>query len=121
MFNSSKQVSSLRKLLTSYSSCNSRQTVFASASIPQHNRFLYDCIQQKWTKVVLSLTDICPLLYKIFLFMHVFALTWFLLVKLFAHEKKEGCVHWNLINDTTDIHCVSVLAERCSSCPCKSN
>lgn len=50
MFNSSKQVSSLRKLLTSYSSCNSRQTVFASASIPQHNRFLYDCIQQKWTK-----------------------------------------------------------------------
>ncbi|KAF8016923.1 hypothetical protein BT93_H2197 [Corymbia citriodora subsp. variegata] len=50
MFNSSKQVSSLRKLLTLYSSCNSRQTVFASASIPQHNRFLHDCIQQKWTK-----------------------------------------------------------------------
>ncbi|XP_065863392.1 DEAD-box ATP-dependent RNA helicase 58, chloroplastic isoform X2 [Euphorbia lathyris] len=50
MFNSSKQVSSLRKLLTSYSSCNNRQTVFASASIPQHRRFLHDCIQQKWTK-----------------------------------------------------------------------
>ncbi|GAV84599.1 DEAD domain-containing protein/Helicase_C domain-containing protein [Cephalotus follicularis] len=50
MFNSSKQVSSVRKLLTSYSSCNNRQTVFASASIPQHNRFVYDCIQQKWTK-----------------------------------------------------------------------
>uniref|UniRef100_A0A5B7AZ80 RNA helicase n=2 Tax=Davidia involucrata TaxID=16924 RepID=A0A5B7AZ80_DAVIN len=50
MFNSSKQVSSLRKLLTSYSLSNSRQTVFASASIPQHRRFLYDCIQQKWTK-----------------------------------------------------------------------
>ncbi|XP_048135475.1 DEAD-box ATP-dependent RNA helicase 58, chloroplastic isoform X2 [Rhodamnia argentea] len=50
MFNSSKQVSSLRKLLMSYSSCNSRQTVFASASIPQHKRFLHDCIQQKWTK-----------------------------------------------------------------------
>lgn len=47
----SKQVSSLRKLLTSYSSINSRQTVFASASIPQHRRFLHDCIQQKWTKV----------------------------------------------------------------------
>ncbi|XP_061991826.1 DEAD-box ATP-dependent RNA helicase 58, chloroplastic isoform X1 [Rosa rugosa] len=46
----SKQVSSLRKLLTSYSSINSRQTVFASASIPQHRRFLHDCIQQKWTK-----------------------------------------------------------------------
>ncbi|WCJ23700.1 DEAD-box ATP-dependent RNA helicase 58 chloroplastic [Euphorbia peplus] len=50
MFNSSKEVSSLRKLLTSYSSCNNRQTVFASASIPQHRRFLHDCIQQKWTK-----------------------------------------------------------------------
>ncbi|KAF2287905.1 hypothetical protein GH714_003187 [Hevea brasiliensis] len=50
MFNSSKQVSSLRKLLTSYSSCNNRRTVFASASIPQHRRFLHDCIQQKWTK-----------------------------------------------------------------------
>ncbi|KAK3417620.1 hypothetical protein EUGRSUZ_H03569 [Eucalyptus grandis] len=33
-FNSSKQVNSLRKL----------------ASIPQHKRFLHDCIQQKWTK-----------------------------------------------------------------------
>lgn len=51
MFNSSQQVSSLRKLLISYSSINTRQTVFASASIPQHRRFLYDCIQQKWTKV----------------------------------------------------------------------
>ncbi|CAK9173654.1 unnamed protein product [Ilex paraguariensis] len=50
MFNSSKQVGSLRKLLTSYSSSNHRQTIFASASIPQHRRFLYDCIQQKWTK-----------------------------------------------------------------------
>ncbi|KAM1829139.1 hypothetical protein FF1_022126 [Malus domestica] len=47
---SSKQVASLRKLLTSYSSINTRQTVFASASIPQHRRFLHDCIQQKWTK-----------------------------------------------------------------------
>ncbi|PIA44808.1 hypothetical protein AQUCO_01700423v1 [Aquilegia coerulea] len=50
MFNSSKEVSSLRKLLTKYSSVNSRQTILASASIPQHRRFLYDCIQQKWTK-----------------------------------------------------------------------
>ncbi|XVE81553.1 hypothetical protein DITRI_Ditri15bG0074000 [Diplodiscus trichospermus] len=50
LFNSSKQVSSLRKLLTSYSSCNNRQTVFVSASIPQHRRFVHDCIQQKWTK-----------------------------------------------------------------------
>ena len=54
MFNSSKQVSYLRKLLTSYSSSHSRQTVFASASIPQHNRFLHDCVRQKWTKVCWS-------------------------------------------------------------------
>ncbi|KAK8960460.1 hypothetical protein KSP40_PGU008600 [Platanthera guangdongensis] len=50
MFNSSKQVSALKKLLTSYSTIENRQTVFASASIPQHNRFLYDCIQHKWTR-----------------------------------------------------------------------
>ncbi|KAL5541631.1 hypothetical protein UlMin_009341 [Ulmus minor] len=50
MFNSSKQVSSLRKLLTSYSTISNRHTVFASASIPQHHRFIHDCIQQKWTK-----------------------------------------------------------------------
>ncbi|XP_062108418.1 DEAD-box ATP-dependent RNA helicase 58, chloroplastic isoform X1 [Humulus lupulus] len=50
MFNSSKEVSSLKKLLTSYSSINNRQTIFASASIPQHRRFVHDCIQQKWTK-----------------------------------------------------------------------
>ncbi|KAK6930007.1 DEAD/DEAH box helicase domain [Dillenia turbinata] len=50
MFNSSKQVSFLRKLLTQYSSIHNRQTVFASASIPQHRRFLYDCVQQKWSK-----------------------------------------------------------------------
>ncbi|XP_020589528.1 DEAD-box ATP-dependent RNA helicase 58, chloroplastic isoform X1 [Phalaenopsis equestris] len=50
MFNSSKQVYSLRKLLTTHSSIERRQTVFASASIPQHNRFIYDCVQHKWTK-----------------------------------------------------------------------
>ncbi|KAL7144666.1 hypothetical protein ABFS83_07G028000 [Erythranthe nasuta] len=50
MFNSSEEVSSLKKLLTIHSSINNRQTIFASASIPQHRRFVYDCIQQKWTK-----------------------------------------------------------------------
>ncbi|XP_078169853.1 P-loop containing nucleoside triphosphate hydrolases superfamily protein isoform X1 [Carex rostrata] len=50
IFGSTKQVALLRKLLGSYSSSAARQTVFASASIPQHNRFLYDCVQQKWTK-----------------------------------------------------------------------
>ncbi|XP_027332088.1 DEAD-box ATP-dependent RNA helicase 58, chloroplastic isoform X2 [Abrus precatorius] len=29
---------------------SSKQTVFASASIPQHKRFLHDSVQQKWTK-----------------------------------------------------------------------
>ncbi|KAJ1704259.1 hypothetical protein LUZ63_004038 [Rhynchospora breviuscula] len=50
IFGSTRQVSLLRKLLTSYSSSTARQTVLASASIPQHNRFLHDCVQQKWTK-----------------------------------------------------------------------
>ncbi|KAG6597460.1 DEAD-box ATP-dependent RNA helicase 58, chloroplastic, partial [Cucurbita argyrosperma subsp. sororia] len=50
MFSSSKQVSSLKKILTSYSMFSNRQTVFASASIPQHRHFLQECIQQKWTK-----------------------------------------------------------------------
>ncbi|KAG0541195.1 hypothetical protein BDA96_03G475300 [Sorghum bicolor] len=50
IFGSSKQVSSLRKILTSYSAASGRQTIFASASIPQHNRFLHDCVQHKWTK-----------------------------------------------------------------------
>ncbi|XP_020518806.1 DEAD-box ATP-dependent RNA helicase 58, chloroplastic isoform X1 [Amborella trichopoda] len=50
LFNSSKQVHSLRKLLTSYSAADRRQTIFSSASIPQHKHFVHDCIQQKWTK-----------------------------------------------------------------------
>ncbi|CDO99013.1 unnamed protein product [Coffea canephora] len=50
MFNSSKQVDALRRLLTSYSSSSNRQTICASASVPQHKRFLHDCIQHKWTK-----------------------------------------------------------------------
>ncbi|CAO1947384.1 unnamed protein product [Urochloa humidicola] len=50
IFGSSKQVSSLHKILTSYSAASSHQTIFASASIPQHNRFLHDCVQHKWTK-----------------------------------------------------------------------
>ena len=54
MFSSSKQVQYLRKLLTSYSTIATRQTIFASASIPQHNRFLSNCVQQKWTKVLAS-------------------------------------------------------------------
>ncbi|XP_073302509.1 DEAD-box ATP-dependent RNA helicase 58, chloroplastic isoform X2 [Primulina huaijiensis] len=60
LFNSSKEVSYLRRLLTTYSSINNRQTIFASASIPQHRRFLYDCIQQKWTKANVSHVHINP-------------------------------------------------------------
>ncbi|GAU18355.1 hypothetical protein TSUD_202440 [Trifolium subterraneum] len=60
IFNSSKQVNSLRKILTSYSSCNNRQTVFASASIPQHNRFLNEAMQQKWTKRNVIHIHVCP-------------------------------------------------------------
>ncbi|GMH08408.1 hypothetical protein Nepgr_010248 [Nepenthes gracilis] len=50
IFSSSKQVSSIRKLLTMYSSSSAHQTIFASASIPQHRHFVHACIQQKWTK-----------------------------------------------------------------------
>ncbi|GAB2294929.1 DEAD-box ATP-dependent RNA helicase 58, chloroplastic [Dionaea muscipula] len=50
IFSSAMQVSSLRKLLTRYSLNSTRQTIFTSASIPQHRRFMHDCIQQKWTK-----------------------------------------------------------------------
>ncbi|KAL9264953.1 DEAD-box ATP-dependent RNA helicase 58, chloroplastic-like protein [Drosera capensis] len=50
IFSSASQVSLLRKLLTTYSSSNTRQTLFASASIPQHRRFMHDCMKQKWTK-----------------------------------------------------------------------
>ncbi|KAI8008456.1 hypothetical protein LOK49_LG07G00715 [Camellia lanceoleosa] len=38
------------KQILKLDSINNRQTIFASASIPQHRRFLSNCIQQKWTK-----------------------------------------------------------------------
>ncbi|GER37431.1 dead box ATP-dependent RNA helicase [Striga asiatica] len=60
MFYSSKEVSSLRKLLTSFSSIQNRQTIFASASIPQHRRFLHDCIQHKWTKADVEHVHVNP-------------------------------------------------------------
>lgn len=50
IFGAAKQTYLLRKLLTSYTTIEKRQTIFASASIPQHRRFLHDCIQHKWTK-----------------------------------------------------------------------
>ncbi|XP_024534047.1 DEAD-box ATP-dependent RNA helicase 58, chloroplastic [Selaginella moellendorffii] len=37
-------------LLTKYSFAEKRQTIFASATVPQHNRFIHDCVQNKWTK-----------------------------------------------------------------------
>lgn len=75
MFYSSKQVHSLRKLLTSYSKIRTRQTIFASASIPQHSHFLSKCIQQKWTKsdaVHIHLNPVNPLPSK---FQHKFVIS----------------------------------------------
>lgn len=93
MFNSSKQVQSLRKLLTSHSSIENRQTVFASASIPQHNRFLHDCVQQKWTKVSAFL----------FLVVEVFLNT--ISTVRFSHY---DCVSiTNLINPSSLFHCLA--------------
>ncbi|KAJ7294230.1 hypothetical protein O6H91_Y271900 [Diphasiastrum complanatum] len=44
----------LEKLLAVYTLPDQRQTIFASATIAQHHRFLQDCIQRKWAKVVLE-------------------------------------------------------------------
>lgn len=41
---------SLKKLLAALSPTAKRQTIFASATIPQHNVFLRECVKNKWTK-----------------------------------------------------------------------
>ncbi|THG10786.1 hypothetical protein TEA_010694 [Camellia sinensis var. sinensis] len=90
MFNSSKQVSSLRKLLISYSLRNNRQTIFASASIPQHRRFLSDCIQQKWTKddvVHVHVNPVEPMPSRLH---HGFVVKEFGTMKLSEKSKKAG-------------------------------
>ncbi|KAK1280339.1 hypothetical protein QJS04_geneDACA020658 [Acorus gramineus] len=80
MFNSSEQSYPLRKILTQYSTISNRQTVFASASIPQHRRFLYDCVQQKWTKDII-------IFYHAFNFVYCLSCFIYFLQSCDKHEK----------------------------------
>lgn len=57
MMGAAKEGGHLHKLLSEYTRPQQRQTILASATIPQHRRFLNDCIQNKWVKVAF-----CPLL-----------------------------------------------------------
>lgn len=52
MMGAAKEGGHLQKLLSEYSRPQQRQTILASATIPQHRRFLNDCIQNKWVKVL---------------------------------------------------------------------
>ncbi|KAH7282659.1 hypothetical protein KP509_35G042200 [Ceratopteris richardii] len=49
MFGMSQHVSMLRMLLSNVSSKN-RQTIFASATIPQHSQFIRKCVAEKWLR-----------------------------------------------------------------------
>jgi ATP-dependent helicase YprA (DUF1998 family) len=51
LFGQTEHIALLRKLLASCSSAQDRQTIFASATIPQHNQFIQKCITEKWVKV----------------------------------------------------------------------
>ena len=51
MFGQTQHIALLRKLLTSCTLAQNRQTIFASATIPQHNQFIQKCISEKWVKV----------------------------------------------------------------------
>ncbi|BFI31916.1 hypothetical protein MPTK2_4g00850 [Marchantia polymorpha subsp. ruderalis] len=50
LLGSAKEGNNLQNLLAVHTRATDRQTIFASATIPQHNRFLHDCIQNKWAK-----------------------------------------------------------------------
>ncbi|MCO5569822.1 hypothetical protein L7F22_023536 [Adiantum nelumboides] len=50
MFGMSQHVALLRALLTALPSAQTRQTIFASATIPQHSQFIRKCISEKWVK-----------------------------------------------------------------------
>ncbi|KAG6552675.1 hypothetical protein Mapa_005622 [Marchantia paleacea] len=50
LLGSAKEGNNLQNLLAVHTRASDRQTIFASATIPQHNRFLHDCIQNKWAK-----------------------------------------------------------------------
>ncbi|KAL2631099.1 hypothetical protein R1flu_015785 [Riccia fluitans] len=50
LLGSAKEGNHLQGLLAVHTRATDRQTIFASATVPQHNRFLHDCIQNKWAK-----------------------------------------------------------------------
>lgn len=50
----------LQNLLAVHTRADQRQTIFASATVPQHNRFMRDCIQNKWAKVDLVHIHVSP-------------------------------------------------------------
>ncbi|KAI5076163.1 hypothetical protein GOP47_0008228 [Adiantum capillus-veneris] len=50
MFGMSQHVALLRALLSALTSAQNRQTIFASATIPQHGQFIRKCISEKWVK-----------------------------------------------------------------------
>jgi len=51
MMGAAKEGGHLQKLLSEHTHRQQRQTILASATIPQHRRFLADCVQNKWVKV----------------------------------------------------------------------
>lgn len=51
MLGAAKEGNLLQNLLAVHTRADQRQTIFASATVPQHNRFMRDCIQNKWAKV----------------------------------------------------------------------
>lgn len=61
MMGAAKEGGYLQKLLSEYTRPQQRQTILASATIPQHRRFLNDCIQNKWVKVSISVHHRAPL------------------------------------------------------------
>lgn len=51
MFGLTQHAGLLRSLLTTFTKAQNRQTIFASATIPQHSQFIRKCISEKWVKV----------------------------------------------------------------------
>jgi hypothetical protein len=51
MMGAAKEGNLLQNLLAVHTRPEQRQTIFASATVPQHNRFMRDIIQNKWAKV----------------------------------------------------------------------
>jgi hypothetical protein len=101
IFGSSKQVNSLRKILNSYTAASGRQTIFASASIPQHNRFVHDCVQHKWTKVDLTFIHLS---WTVGIF---FAYTWW----MYSHYCLNGCAFWTSVLVFTHVCLVFVQSD----------